>query len=804
MARTIQSPGVEIREVDLSLRPVVNTGTSVFITGFANQGPIDEILQPTSISEFEQIYGTPTNAAERYFYHTVKACLQAPVQLVVSRLPYGQDRGEGFANWRYSVLAYPAVAWSNTIGATGSTVGELSAASTYFLGTPTHIELSLEQYQDLINNNINWTNTPFGTAGTDGINTALTWDTLGKAAVIVINRAQTTVNNKFEGYYVGLTDNNNVNPATLFDGLLSVEAIASNTTSINNYIEVPRPRLNFTLSATKFGDGTSLSEVQENIGTFDISPRAFDDTLQFGLYKLRQSVFSPDVIALDYVLSEGYVGSLDYHRQIANTNGGLPISFFLGQQPVNSPNVRVVVNPFVSNRYTSTWLGNDGLPTKKVRCLSNNLATPFSVPGNVDTNTSYVTRVGATSGVVSSLITIAGTTDSVFSLGVYTNTVVEDKSIGNLPSKLERVFELVENPDLYQINLMPEAGLGTIYVNALEQTIASGLTGVGSYVDSRPLNSLSALYVTDSDNLNGDGQRIRSSYTSVANVLVNQAQNQRKDFMVVLDALRNIFVQGENAKVINSKKILSPNAGIGATPTDAGYVATNFSQHIYWPLRHQFSTINTSYACTYANFAQVLDNATNRQIWVPFSGFAVAAMGNTDTNFQPWYAPAGFTRGALIGINDLGVYPKQKQRDQLYKIGINPVAFFPVEGFVIYGQKTLLKKPSALDRINVRRLFLNLEVATRDTVKFYVFEPNTLFTRTQVINTLTPIFENAKNTEGVYDYLLICDERNNTSDVIDNNELKVDIYLKPVRTAEFILVSFYATRTSQNFQELLA
>jgi phage tail sheath protein FI len=94
-------------------------------------------------------------------------------------------------------------------------------------------------------------------------------------------------------------------------------------------------------------------------------------------------------------------------------------------------------------------------------------------------------------------------------------------------------------------------------------------------------------------------------------------------------------------------------------------------------------------------------------------------------------------------------------------------------------------------------------VATRDTVKFFVFEPNTLFTRTQVVNVLAPIFENAKNTEGLYDYLIVCDERNNTPDVIDNNELKIDIYIKPVRTAEFILVTFYATRTGQDFQELI-
>jgi phage tail sheath protein FI len=122
---------------------------------------------------------------------------------------------------------------------------------------------------------------------------------------------------------------------------------------------------------------------------------------------------------------------------------------------------------------------------------------------------------------------------------------------------------------------------------------------------------------------------------------------------------------------------------------------------------------------------------------------------------------------------------------------------------VSWGQKTLQKKPSAFDRINVRRLFLTLEKSTRDLMKYFVFQPNTVFTRTRAVNILTPVFDIAKNNEGVYDYLIVCDERNNTPDVIDNNEMQVDIYLKPVRTAEFILVNFYATRTSQNFSELI-
>ena len=158
----------------------------------------------------------------------------------------------------------------------------------------------------------------------------------------------------------------------------------------------------------------------------------------------------------------------------------------------------------------------------------------------------------------------------------------------------------------------------------------------------------------------------------------------------------------------------------------------------------------------------------------------------------------------MVAVNDIALYPNQKQRDQLYdQVNINPVAFFPSEGFVIFGQKTLQSQPSAFDRVNVRRLFLYLEKRTRETVKYFVFEPNTLFTRTNVINVLTPIFEDAKNNEGLDDYLIVCDERNNTPDVIDANELVVDIYLKPVRAAEFILVNFYATRTGQDFSEIV-
>ena len=220
-------------------------------------------------------------------------------------------------------------------------------------------------------------------------------------------------------------------------------------------------------------------------------------------------------------------------------------------------------------------------------------------------------------------------------------------------------------------------------------------------------------------------------------------------------------------------------------------------------MKHQFSSQNTSYATVYGNWAQTYDQGLGELVWVPFSGYAAATMAKSDAATFPWFAPAGFNRGLLTTATDIAINPNQKQRDELYKSAINPVAFFPSQGNVIFGQKTLQKKPSAFDRINVRRLFLALERPTKKAAQFFVFEPNTEFTRTRLVNVLTPIFERAKQNQGVYDYLIVCDERNNTPQVIDENKLRVDIYLKPVRTAEFILITFYATRTDANFQEIV-
>jgi hypothetical protein len=352
----------------------------------------------------------------------------------------------------------------------------------------------------------------------------------------------------------------------------------------------------------------------------------------------------------------------------------------------------------------------------------------------------------------------------LFPMGVYTpDTRSQElsKIIGNVPGKLDRALRTIESIETSVVDLIVDAGLSSIYGSTASLS-------VNDYDDERGLSYTSA----------------RDNWLSVANILVNFVENTRKDCMSIIDPLRAIFITGRDSKVADA-------------------LTKSFTIDIYQPLRDSTSSIgDTNYSAMYGNWIKINDIYSGRKFWAPFSGYAAAVMSRSDAAGAFWTPPAGLNRGGFLAL-DLAFNPNQKQRDRLYEISVNPVVFFTGDGNVILGQKTLQSRPTAFDRINVRRLFLSLERATQNTLKYFVFEPNTVFTRSRLVNTIQPIFEFAKATDGIYDYLLVCDERNNTNDTIDQNELIVDIYLKPVKAAEFILVNFVATRTGQDFSELL-
>ena len=772
--RTIQSPGVEIREFDLTSRLATFAGTDVFVTGFADKGPTDEVIKPTSLREFEAIYGVPKTAAERYLYYSVQPMIRAGSNVYVSRLPYGDGSGEGFGSY-YGALVYPVkvVSEDTTTGALSSISTNLDVTSgTYVLGSPKYFNLTKSQYLSCVDGSgFTWNATASGNNEINGV------EDFGNAGVVVLNKGLTTINTKFEGYYIGIADNINFNPATSFDAIRNVSTVTASaaSTGTSAYANMPSNRINFALSGTNTSQNT-VSEVMESVAGFDISTRNFDDVLNVGVFKLRQSIFNPDTIRLDYVLEDAVAGSFDYFRQVGDPSGGPARPFFIEQRlNSNSRNVTLLVNDYISNRKSSTWLDTDGIPKKNIRVFSRTLAETTTA----STSASY----GLDSDAVTALQGDANFNyaDELFPVGAYSNDTFTDKSLGSIPLKIDRVLDLVRNDEIYNIDVTVEAGLGTIY--AMTQALGT------SYFDDTQIGTglatgLNALQTTGEYDAPGDFTKdLRGNYNTIFSKFQVFAELERKDHLFIADPLRPIFINGLNTKTLDN-----PN--------------NNWSQHIFSALRHQFSLANSSYATTYANWARVNDKFSGTDFWAPFSGIAASIMTRTDTTNDPWWAPAGFTRGRVFSVNDIAIEPNLKQRDDLYKFSLNPITAFR-EGITVFGQKTLQKNPGAFDRINVRRLFLYLEKVTKATARYYIFEPNTLFTRTRVVSDLRPLFERAKNNQGVYDYVIVCDDRNNTPDVIDQNELIIDIYIKPVRAAEFILVNFYATNTGADFEEFI-
>ena len=212
---------------------------------------------------------------------------------------------------------------------------------------------------------------------------------------------------------------------------------------------------------------------------------------------------------------------------------------------------------------------------------------------------------------------------------------------------------------------------------------------------------------------------------------------------------------------------------------------------------------STSYAVLDSGYKQMYDRYNDVYRWVPMNGDIAGLCARTDQTNDAWYSPAGYNRGQIKNIVKLAWNPRKSERDILYSNGINPVVTFPGQGTILYGDKTLLAKPSAFDRINVRRLFIVLEKAISTAAKYSLFEFNDTFTRSQFKNLINPYLRLVQGRRGITDFLVVCDETNNTPQIIDTNQFVGDIYIKPARSINFIQLNFVAVATGVQFSEVV-
>ena len=214
------------------------------------------------------------------------------------------------------------------------------------------------------------------------------------------------------------------------------------------------------------------------------------------------------------------------------------------------------------------------------------------------------------------------------------------------------------------------------------------------------------------------------------------------------------------------------------------------------------SLTSSSYASCDSTALYVYDKYNDVYRYIGAAGHQAGLCANADRVADAWFSPAGVNRGQLLGITKLAFNPKQADRDTLYKARVNPIVSMPGQGTLLFGDKTLLSRPSAFDRINVRRLFIVLEKAISTAAKAQLFEFNDEFTRAQFRNLVEPFLRDVKGRRGLTDFLVVCDATNNTGQVIDSNRFVADIFIKPARSINFITLNFIATRTGVEFSEI--
>ena len=363
------------------------------------------------------------------------------------------------------------------------------------------------------------------------------------------------------------------------------------------------------------------------------------------------------------------------------------------------------------------------------------------------------------------------------SLGLYSYMTKEDISISKsildgFNKSTEKVSDIIER----DIDIVCDAGLANIasYLKAIYNDKGAYDLGVTDDLGNSMLGLWTCKKATDP---------AVKMWKTVEQKFDTFCKKTRKDCMFIADGLRPLVLQGQKKIIRDSKP---------ANTLDVNVI----------PYLPAICGLNTSYGAGYVDWFEQADDYTGDFFWCPPSIKAMGVYINTDVNFNYWDAPAGLNRGT-IAATDVAFSPTPKQAGCFYEKNWNFAINYPNDGIVLEGQKTFQVKPSAFDRVNVRRLFLRLERAAFKVARYFVYEGHTAYTRQRFVDAIDPYFKQAKANGGIYDYMIICDESINTPEVIDNNELRVKIGIKPVKTIEFIMMDFIAGSTGGSWDEIM-
>jgi len=832
------SPGVNVTEIDLTtIVPAVST-TEGAIAGVFRWGPVEEVKLISSEDQLVQYYGRPTaNNFETWF--TAANFLAYGNKLYVSRAGAANSYNAGAAVTDDYTLDTVAI---NVGGTSGSYVpgdvltvdgGSYDAVATINVVTTEVRTLTVTSGQA----GTGYTNgdiiTVSGGTGTSS-NASVTTNGAGvPTSVTIINRGSYTVNPTLSAASItgGTGSNLKVD--------ITTRALSAAVISVGSYTDLP------SVTTGHIPTGGSGSGLRLNL-TFTQGSAITSTTIKNkDDYESRVGTFDTD--ALYFAKYPGYRGNslkvavCDSAVAYSNTLTGNSDSIPAFAAVVNSNNIVVTVTSATSNTNANTmaasiasaikvgdWLavGNSSIGTQYLK---------VSTKGTVASNTTY-----ANSTVNGAGFTLTFTSPFSLAANISSNSVSRNweyfNYVDTAPGTSTFATQRGGTSDELHILVVDEDGIisgtaGTVLETWRNLSRASDAKNEqGTLIYYKDFLNASSQYVWWANHRSGYNVTTADSITGITTAPLNLSLSGGTDGVTestqTLANMATAYDKFKSTESIDISLVLTGKSQYGTNNEGlANYLIDNIAEYrkdcvvfvsaprsavVLNPGSESSSIVSfrnslrsTSYAVLDSGYKYQYDKYNDTYRWVPLNGDVAGTVVRTDDTRDPWFSPAGFNRGQIKNVVKLAFNPDKANRDVLYKNGINPVVNFPGDGPILYGDKTLLAKPSAFDRINVRRLFIVLEKSISTASKFSLFEFNDEFTRATFRNLVEPYLRDVQGRRGIYDFRVVCNETNNTPERIDRNEFWGDIYVKPARSINFIQLNFVAVRTGVEFDEVV-
>lgn len=830
--RTIQAPGIEVNEIDrsqynrLTDYSLPNAPTCL-ITGFADKGENYKTQWINSKSTFIDQYGYPTNIAETYFYNGAMEILNRGGILLTHKLPYDNDAKDKFTYVEYNFSKSTTIVRGegsldiegvyDTIGDIRDTVEEILSQlhieykdedlSTlgkivdicYNLQTLYNVEGDLVEtiadlvdrieqlieqiktsstlYSDiLISDNTLTSYIEISSCINDGKMMSL--DEFDK--YLTRNILPTADSSNSSGKMTIVNISNNRYEKTSWNSIKTKQG--SKTIQTNDCLGIvpvivsPANALYYQrlLKSTRISD--SEYTILSGLHVRDISTELDDIDDVNSQFTINQEELQEKIMSSTFMSKPFKTNASIYDDTTYDNSWSREFSQYFPTITYNS-----------DSTFDVTHMKKIGILVLKVfQDTANNDTLNFSLlesfVGSVDPtaknpithSTEFIdTIVNSNSQYIRVFTNInykelekacfIGIQNQVVpSLGFFNaETVKKIDYRTSIVQPLNRMFTSLNNPLVTNIDIVVDAGM----------------TNIAQYLCSTP-DDISFISSRYSDVLTV----IPEQWVHIAKLFDNFCKAIRKDCMFIVDSPRPLCLIGEQ-KIVRPSKLEN---------TIENTIVRNL-QYI--------TSINSSYTAGYCDWFYAVDEYTRDYFWCPPSIKAAGVYCYTDVYFHTWDAPAGLNRGNILNTYDTAFSPTNSEAGKIYSQCWNYAANYPLNGIILEGQKTFQKNQTALDRVNVRRLMLYLEKQTTRIARLFLYEGNTEYIRNKFVDTLSAIFEEVKNGNGLLDYIIKCDETNNTPTVINNNELQVSIAVKPVKTVEYIVVNFIVTNQSANIVE---